>query len=178
LHFYIDLWCFLKQNINMKLNKKTLLNQREIIEERLKHWSMFSNEKVPPSGWIKAIRESLGMTARQMADRMGLDHAGILRLEERESKGKATIEMIERAAQALNCKLVYAIIPDEKHKSLNSILDEQALKSARELTYAIEHSMRLEKQGVHRDLTHQQIQKLAQELKENFDPLLWGKKQK
>ncbi len=162
----------------MKLNKKALLNQRELIEERVKTWATVSRDKVPPSGWIKAIRESLGMTARQLGDRMGVDHTGILRMEERESNGKITIEMIERAAHAMNCKLVYAIVPNEPHESLDKIIDEQAMKSARELTGKISHSMRLEKQGVDTNATDSQIKKLAQELKTNFDPLLWGKKRK
>lgn len=162
----------------MKLNKKALLNQRELIEERVKTWTPVSQDKAPPSGWIKAIRESIGMTARQLGDRIGIDHTGILRLEERESKGKVTIEMIERAAHAMNCKLVYAIVPNDPHESLEEIIDEQALKSARALTAKIAHSMRLEKQGVEINTTDSQIKKLAQELKDNFDPLLWGKKQK
>ena len=162
----------------MKLNKKALLNQRELIEERVKTWANVSRDKVPPSGWIKAIRESLGMTARQLGDRMGVDHTGILRMEERESNGKITIEMIERAAHAMNCKVVYAIVPNAPHESLEEIIDEQAMKSARDLTTKIAHSMRLEKQGVDTNATDSQIKKLAQELKTNFDPLLWGKKQK
>ena len=160
----------------MKLNKKALLNQRELIEERVKTWATVSRDKVPPSGWIKAIRESLGMTARQLGDRMGVDHTGILRMEERESNGKITIEMIERAARAMNCKLVYAIVPNDPHQSLDEILNEQALKTARALTGKVAHSMRLEKQGVHHDHTNKDIEQLAQGLKENLDPMLWGKK--
>jgi predicted DNA-binding mobile mystery protein A len=161
----------------MKLNKKAIHNQRELIEERVKTWATVSRERAPPSGWIKAIRESLGMTARQLGDRVGIDHTGILRLEERESNSKATLEMIERAAHAMNCKLVYAIVPNEPHHSLDEILNEQALKTARALTGKVSHSMRLEKQGVHHDLTNKDIEKLAHELIENLDPLLWGKKQ-
>jgi len=160
----------------MKLNKKAIHNQQELIEERLKAWAPVSRDRVPPSGWIKAVRESLGMTARQLGERMGLDHSGVLRLEERESSSKATLEMIERAAHAMNCKLVYAIVPNDPHHSLDDILVEQALKTARALTGKVEHSMRLEKQGVHHELTNKDIEKLAHELKENLDPLLWGKK--
>ena len=158
----------------MKSNKKALLNQREIIEAKVHHWMGVAKERMPPSGWISAIRGALGMTARQLGERLGVDHSGILRLEKREQDGAVTIEMMKRAAAAMNCKLVYAIVPQDHYESLNSIIDEQALKSAKKLAHTVEHSMRLEKQGVASDLTERQILKLADELKANFDPLLWG----
>ncbi|NDG85328.1 MAG: mobile mystery protein A [Proteobacteria bacterium] len=160
----------------MKRPKKAILNQRDLIEERLKSWAGVAQDRPPPTGWIKATRESLGMTARNLGERMGLDHAGVLRLEEREANGKATLELIERAARAMGCRVVYALVPEAPHQSLNDILDAQALKSARSLAGKVEHSMRLEKQGVERRVADHDIQKLAQELKEKLDPLLWGKK--
>lgn len=157
----------------MKPNKKALLIQREVMEKRLQSLSTFKSEKRPPSGWLKAIRGALGMTAGQLGHRMNLDASGVLRLEEREAKGSASFEMVKRAAEAMNCKLVYAIVPNDEYSSLEEILDERALKSARILHQSVEHSMRLEKQGVEKDVTDKHIMKLAFELKQKMDPLLW-----
>ncbi|MBD5657472.1 MAG: XRE family transcriptional regulator, partial [Candidatus Eremiobacteraeota bacterium] len=56
----------------------------------------------PPKGWIKAIRESLGMTARQLAARMGVAPSRIPPIEKAEITGTTTLRTLRQAAAAMN----------------------------------------------------------------------------
>src|SRR4051812_21779391 len=114
----------------MKTNRKSLIQQREIIEKKLRSWLNIRAERRPPSGWIKAIRGSLGLSTRQLASRMGSDQANIVRLEEREVSGRATIELLNKAARAMNCKFIYAVVPEDRYETLEAILDEQSIITA------------------------------------------------
>lgn len=157
----------------MKTNKKNLSNQRLIIEKRLRPWLELRNEQVPASGWIKAIRSSLGMNARQLADLLGTSHSAVLALEKREAQGKATLELIAKAAKAMSCKLIYTIVPEAPSKSLDAIVDEKAQALASVILKRVEHSMRLEKQGSDAEDSKTQIKQLAFELKTKMDSRLW-----
>jgi predicted DNA-binding mobile mystery protein A len=163
--------------IYMKLQKKPLHQQRHILDSRFKKWLLLAREPNPRKGWLRAIRESLGMTTRQLAARLGGDMSGIVRLEEREVKGTATLQSLDKAARAMGCHLVYAIVPENiSNSSLEQILDDQAISVAKEISKSVGHSMRLEKQGVGPKETDAQIQNLAKELKENLDSKIWNKK--
>lgn len=160
----------------MKTNRKSLLSQRAIIENKTRPWTSLRTDKVPHSGWIKAIRGALGMNSRQLAERLGIQQSGVTRLEERESHGNVTLEMINRAAKAMNCKLIYAVVPDDRYKDLETIIDEQAHGFARELVERAEHSMQLENQGTDAADVSRQIEKLADALKSKPDSRIWRKR--
>jgi predicted DNA-binding mobile mystery protein A len=161
----------------MKLNKAALHKQRQALDLRLQKWHSTTSDPIPRRGWLRAIRESLGITARQLASRTGTDMASVLRLEEREVKQTASLQALEKAARAMGCKLVYAIVPESSAgNSLEKLLEEKALATAREISKSVGHSMRLEKQGVAPKETESQIQNLANELKQNLDSKIWNKK--
>ncbi|MBU6155276.1 MAG: mobile mystery protein A [Bdellovibrionales bacterium] len=157
----------------MKLNKKSLHLQRRQLDEKLKAWIPVSRTPRPRLGWLKAVREALGLSTRQLATFLGTDNAGVLRLEKRECQGKASLESLDRAAKAMGCKIVYAVVPDE---SLEGIVDQKAKEAARSILRSVSHSMRLEKQEVSPEALENQIQELASELKARLDPALWEKR--
>ncbi len=123
----------------------------------------------PSGGWVRAIRTTLGMSARQLAERMGVSQQAVSRLESKEAVDAVTIKTLRRAAEAMGCQVVYALIPGEG--SLQEIIDEQALKKAGELVGAVDHTMKLEAQGVGdvEDKTRQ----VAGELAESLNTSLW-----
>ncbi|MGZ3688576.1 MAG: mobile mystery protein A, partial [Bdellovibrionota bacterium] len=135
-------------------------------------WSA-SRAPRPRHGWLKAVRESLGMTSRQLAEALGSDNAAVLRMEKREILGKVTLETLSRAAQAMNCKLVYAIVPEE---SLERVVDDRAREAAGELLKPVSHSMKLEDQSVTWKASEAHLEELAQELKTRLDSALWTKR--
>lgn len=99
----------------------------------------------PPKGWIKAIRESLGMTARQLAARMGVAPSRIPPIEKAEITGATTLRTLRQAAAAMNCAFVYAFMPIEP---LDDMLRERALQKARKEVSRLDHTMRLENQAL------------------------------
>lgn len=99
----------------------------------------------PPKGWIKAIRESLGMTARQLAARMGAAPSRIPTIEKAEVTGATTIKTLRQAAEAMGCTFVYAFVPT---KPLDDILRDRAKQKARADVVRLDHTMRLENQAL------------------------------
>lgn len=67
--------------------------------------------QAPPRGWIRAVREALGMSAVQLAKRLGVSRAAIYQLEERESTRTVSLKQLDRAADAMECDVFYAIVP-------------------------------------------------------------------
>jgi len=96
----------------MKTDKKKKSIQKRIVQQKLDQLSKL-NEPMPPSGWVKAIRGSLGLSIRQLAERVGVGHGSINQLEKREPKKRVTLESLENAARAMDCKVFYAIVPQE-----------------------------------------------------------------
>lgn len=160
----------------MKPNRKNLITQRAVIEKKLRPWTPLRADHVPRSGWIKAVRGALGMNTRQLAERVGVEQSSITRIEERELLGNVTLETLGRAAKAMNCKLIYAIVPDDGYGDLDAIIDERARAVAQQLVRRAEHSMRLEKQGAEEDELGQEVESLANELKSTADSRIWWRR--
>jgi two-component system response regulator HydG len=72
----------------MKTSKASHLNQRKLLERKIQPLLGLRDDRVPPSGWLKAIRGALGISTRQLAARLGIEHAAIIQLEKRETEGK------------------------------------------------------------------------------------------
>jgi predicted DNA-binding mobile mystery protein A len=156
----------------MKLAKSRLNTQRRHLESKLAHWQAVRPLGRPPSGWVKAIRESLGMTARQLGQYLGMSSPAVTKLEARERDRSITLRDLDRAAQVLGCRLVYALVPED---TLEQTLERQSRKAALRLTRKAEHHMKLEAQGVEPAETHAQMRVLAQMLRERLDSRLWEK---
>jgi predicted DNA-binding mobile mystery protein A len=124
----------------------------------------------PPRGWVKAIREALGMTAEQLGERLGVSQVRALALEKGEVSGSVTLASLERAAHALDCRLVYALVP---RKPLEELIEERATKLARKQLQATRHSMALESQSVDAAEEAAQFEKLKQELIARSGSKLW-----
>lgn len=124
----------------------------------------------PPRGWIKAIREALGMTAEQLGARMGVSQVRALALEKAEASGRITLASLERAAQALDCRLVYAFVP---RKPLEGLVEERAAKLAGKKFQATRHTMTLESQAVDEADEDAQLKRLKQELIGQAGSALW-----
>ncbi len=161
----------------MKVNKKKTLQQRRIVQQKIDRFSKLS-ESMPPSGWVKAIRGSLGLSIRQLADRIGVRHGSINQIEKREPQKRVTLESLERAAQAMDCKLVYAIIPIESKETLDDIINRRALQAASKILKEVAHTMKLEDQGTSDKEIQAEIRRIAKELVESGDSRIWNLEKK
>jgi predicted DNA-binding mobile mystery protein A len=99
----------------------------------------------PPKGWLRAIRDALGMTTAQFGKRLGVSQPRIVELEKSEQNGSVTLNTLQRAAEALGCRLVYVLVPE---RPLAEVVTERAELIAERQSKAIEHTMRLEDQAV------------------------------
>lgn len=157
----------------MKLSKKNIRNQQKILDNRIKDLILLRNIQKPRSGWLKALRTGLGISARQLGQRLGVTHQVVMRIEKGEVEGTATLDSIQRAAKAMDCTFIYAVVPS-KHASLDALLEEKAASLARKIVEEVSHSMTIEDQKVENHFTEDQIKQVAKKLKEDLDPRIWG----
>jgi len=99
----------------------------------------------PAKGWVRALRDALGMTTQQLAQRMGVSQSRIPELEQAEVSGGITLKSLERAAEAMGCRVVYALVPEH---ALGDVVRAQAALVADRQLAAVDQSMRLEDQAV------------------------------
>jgi predicted DNA-binding mobile mystery protein A len=118
--------------------------RREQLDRALQAWRTAAGQARPKRGWIRELREALGMSARQLAERMRVTQPSVADFERREAQGTITLASLERAAEALGCRFVYAFVPDE---SLETMVRARAERVAARIVDGVEHTMRLEDQA-------------------------------
>jgi predicted DNA-binding mobile mystery protein A len=140
---------------------------RTHLDERLKELGPISRFTPPAKGWIRAIREALGMTAEQLAGRLGIKQPTLHKLEQSEAKGTIEIATLRRMAAALDCTLVYAFVPKQ---SLEEAVRARARNFIRRRRAPVEHSMLLEDQKVQGKAEEERI---AEVLRETSPSKFW-----
>lgn len=150
--------------------RSTKLPLRRQLDVKLRRLARFAPELRPRGGWVRTIRESLGMTLRQLAQRMGVSHVVVARIEEREGLGTVTLDTLRRAADAMDCELVYFLLP---RRGLDAAVQAQAWKVAESMVGKVSHSMVLEAQGTGAHEQEQQIHDLAAELTRGSGSRIW-----
>lgn len=124
----------------------------------------------PPRGWLRAIREALGLSTRQLAERMGAAPSRVTTLEKAEVTGGTTLRSLREAAEAMDCTLVYAIVPKT---TLEAIRRERAAIIAERELSSLHHTMRLENQAVGREELEEERQRLIEDLLAGSPRRLW-----
>ena len=144
------------------------------VERRLAPWYALERER-PARGWIFTIRKALGMSSAQLADRLGMTRQGVSDLEEREREDTATLSALRKAAEAMNCDLVYAIVP---RSELPDVLRNQARRKAIDEIERIAHTMRLENQETGSEEVERLIEERTNQLLGGSRRALWGEGRK
>lgn len=126
----------------------------------------------PVGGWIRAIREALGMTTRQLAQRMDASQSWVSELEKAEARGNPTLKSLREVAEAMDCKLVYALVPTQ---SLDKMVEARAKEKAFELFAQVSHGMLLENQSLTKEQMQEELDRLADEILEEPLGQLWEK---
>jgi len=117
---------------------------RQRLDERLQTINLREIPR-PHRGWIRAVREALGMSATELGQRMNISQQSVVNLEQSEGRSTIQLDTLERAAAAMDCELVYAIVP---RTSLDEIVQARAHDKARQMLATVEHHSRLENQSV------------------------------
>lgn len=143
---------------------------RKQIDKRLNIIQNSEGLARPVRGWTRAIREALGMTTAQLGKRLGIRQASVVGLEKSEASKSITLETLERAAHALDCRLVYALVP---RKPLAELVYERAHALAKRRLRSVSHSMALEDQAVDEEDEKAHLERLVQELMIKRGSALW-----
>jgi predicted DNA-binding mobile mystery protein A len=125
----------------------------------------------PQRGWVRAIRDALGMTAEQLGDRIGVTQSTVQRLETSEAADTIQLNSLRRLAEGLGCELVYVLVPRE---TLSATYDPAARDVARRELARVSHSMALEDQAID-DAGDEE--RLRQFIAEELDPReIWARR--
>ncbi|MBE0502070.1 MAG: mobile mystery protein A [Desulfuromonadales bacterium] len=151
-------------------HRRTMRNQLD------KTFAQLSNLKTlqpPVKGWLRAIREALGLSGKELGERLGVSQPRIVQLEKDEISGALTLKSMRQAAEALDCLFVYAVVP---RSSLDDIILQQARKVAGKRLSRTSHTMLLEDQAVSADEQQKMLEDKVQELIRNLPHDFWSDK--
>ncbi len=118
---------------------------RQRLDERLVLLKPENRFVPPPKGWLRAIRDALGMTGQQFAARLKIKPQSLSDIEKSEATGSIQLKTLHRAAEALDCTLVYALVPKT---SLEGAVQARARRIAMKDLSRVAHTMKLENQSV------------------------------
>lgn len=149
------------------MTKLTAKLRRRQLDEKL---SQLRGLGILPRGYIREIREALEMSSYQLADRLGVSQSTVMDLENSERNRTISLKSLERAAEALGCKVVYALVPDS---SLEQMVAEQSQLRAKEISSAIFRTMALEQQTASSAENQLLIQELAEDVLRKGKRELW-----
>ena len=151
------------------MNKKKL--QIDQLESRIKRFSHAQELPNPPTGWIRAIRLALGMSLKQLANKLTITSQSVQEMEMREKEGSITVRSLREAARALDMELVYGFVPNEG--SLEKYIDKKARSLAEKIVFRTSITMKLEDQ----ENTNQRLKKAIEErvinIKKELPKALW-----
>jgi predicted DNA-binding mobile mystery protein A len=127
-----------------KVSNAVSVRSRELLDGHFDEWQQLRGLARPPRGWVRAVREALGMSTAVLAGRLGTTAGAVTRLEQSEAADRIRIDTLRRAADALGCDLVYVLVP---RRRLSTVVRDRARQLARAQVAATEQTMRLEDQA-------------------------------
>jgi predicted DNA-binding mobile mystery protein A len=150
-------------------NKKQLLIEQ--LDKKLEKFKDSAMVQVPTKGWINTIRTTLNMTRDQLGAKLEMTKGAIQKIEEREALGQITINKLRDVGQALDMKLVYALVP--KDGTIDNLIQIKAEKLAQRIVLRTNQNMKLEDQGIGDEKISKTIKELANEIKREMRKSLW-----
>ena len=152
----------------MKAKHKNLA--REQLDETLKQFLPLKTAVPPMKGWIRAIRDALGMTGKQLAKRLKVNQKRVARIEQDEKLGKVTVNTLRGVAEALNCEFVYGFVPKQ---TLKETVRTQARSVAEKRMSRSDQMMRLEKQELSEDQKEKALESIITDITDTMPKSLW-----
>lgn len=149
--------------------RKLARRQMEKKTEKLRPLTALSH---PSKGWIKAMREALGMTVAQLGKRINTSQPRVSRMEKDEIRGAVTLQSMHRVAEAMDCRFVYAFVPRQK---ISALLSQRAMRIASNRIAEVSQTMSLEGQTISQAEAKRQIQEEAHRILEKDPKSLWGR---
>ncbi|MDC5853890.1 mobile mystery protein A [Vibrio europaeus] len=126
--------------------------------------------KPPKNGWVRSIREALGMSGAQLGERLNLSRNQVSILERKEADETITLKQLKQLASGLDAELVYAIVP---RQSIDGMIEARAMELAKQRLAMSHQSMFLEAQQLTSEQQQQALVQLANEIKTGSTRDLW-----
>lgn len=149
-------------------NKSLQLQQ---LDNKMSGFAKLKQVATPPTGWVKAIRISLGMSMQQLGNKLAISKQGVLDIEKREKEGSITIKSLREIAKALDLQLVYGFVPNDG--SLDALIEKRAIQLAKEIVLRTSNTMHLEDQGNSKKRIEKAIKERAETIKREMPKILW-----
>ena len=127
--------------------------------------------QIPSEGWLTTMRKALGMSVPQLARRAGVTKAAIYQAERKERERGITIRQMEKLADSLDGRFVYAIVP--AHGDIRDRLRVQARAKAEAIVRRASSHMALEKQSLTNEQIVQEMERLANRLVDDMPSDFW-----
>ena len=121
------------------------LLRRQQLDRALVPFKRAASSPRPRKGWIRAIRQAVGVSSGDLAEKMGTTRQLILQQEKSEAEDRITLRSLRAIARALDCDLVYALVPSRGN--LQQFVDARVRARAKANVRGVEHSMALENQA-------------------------------
>lgn len=125
----------------------------------------------PLGGWIATFQEAIGMSAPVLADRLGISRNSVYSSIQNEKAGTISLNQLDKMAEAMGGKLVYAIIP--RHGPVEEIVMAQARKKAKRIIQRTRAHMALEEQIEGLRSQDEMIEELAREIAREMPRDFW-----
>jgi transcriptional regulator with XRE-family HTH domain len=81
------------------------------LERRVRPYRRARMQPRPKEGWLRAMRMAVGFPADRIAEAMRFSPRMVFQTERAEQKRKISLERLEQMARALECDLVYGLVP-------------------------------------------------------------------
>lgn len=139
------------------------LNQLRLeqLQASLGAYADLTKRQPPPRGWLKLIRQAMGLTERQQAERLGIAGSTLHKSEQSEADGRITLAQLRKLADGLDCQLVYALVP---RRPLSEVVHGRARAIALEEVSGVAHTMGLEDQRPGAERLRKQVERRTEEL--------------
>ncbi len=151
------------------MKKQKLITEQ--LDAKILQLKKVENLVIPSSGWVYSIRQALGMSMRQLGNRMGITPQSIKEIEEREQNETISIKVLRQFGKSLNLKLIYGFIPQSGN--LEDIIEKRAYELAMEIVNRTSISMKLEDQENNPARIQKAIKEKANEIKAEMPKYLW-----
>jgi predicted DNA-binding mobile mystery protein A len=145
--------------------------QFQQLNEKIDQLTGLQHVIVPPIGWIKAIRNGIGMTMEQLGKKLSITKQGVMDIEKREKEGAITIKSLQEIAKAMDMKLVYGFVPNEG--DLEQMIETRAIEMAKKIVERTSNTMKLEDQANSKERIEKAIKERASEIINKTPKILW-----
>jgi len=81
------------------------------LEGQLRPFRRARKARRPSQGWLRAMRQATGISVREIAEHMKFTPKMVFQMERSEQQDTITLERLGEMARAMQCDLVYGIVP-------------------------------------------------------------------